>query len=182
MSATGYTLFDTSIGCCGVAWSARGLVAVQLPEASAAVTRARLARRHPQAREMSPGPEVQAAIDAIVALLQGRPVDLSTIALDMQEVPEFHRRVYDHARTIAPGQTATYGEVAAALGEPGSARAVGQALGRNPFAIVVPCHRVLAAGGGAGGFSAPGGTVTKFKLLEIEGALDTPLFGQARGA
>jgi methylated-DNA-[protein]-cysteine S-methyltransferase len=95
---------------------------------------------------------------------------LSFITLDMEGVPEFHRRVYGVARTIPPGATLSYGEIAARLGDPGSARAVGQALGRNPFVIVVPCHRVLAAGGKTGGFSANGGTATKLTLLAIEGA------------
>src|SRR4029079_6784817 len=96
--------------------------------------------------------------------------ELSAIALDMAQVPPFHRRVYEVARTIPPGATLSYGEIATRLGVPGSARAVGQALGRNPFAIVVPCHRVLAAGGKMGGFSANGGIGTKLRMLSIESA------------
>ena len=109
----------------------------------------------------------------IVALLRGKPnapADLSHIALDMEGVPPFHRRVYELARGIAPGTTLTYGEIATCLGDPGSARAVGQALGHNPFAPVVPCHRVLAAGGRSGGFSANGGVATKLRMLQIERA------------
>ena len=106
----------------------------------------------------------------ITALLRGEPCDLGSIDLDMSDVPEFHCRVYAVARTIPPGRTLTYGDVAARLGEPGAARAVGQALGRNPFAIIVPCHRVVAAGGRLGGFSAGGGAVTKRRILAIEGA------------
>lgn len=106
----------------------------------------------------------------MTALLSGEPIDLADVVLDMDGVPEFHQRVYGVTRRIPPGETRTYGEIATALGEPGAARAVGQALGRNPFPIVVPCHRVLAAGGKAGGFSAPGGTRTKMKILDIEGA------------
>jgi methylated-DNA-[protein]-cysteine S-methyltransferase len=113
---------------------------------------------------------VRRAIDGIVALLRGEASDLSSVALDMERVPPFHRRVYDIARTIPPGATLSYGEIAARLGDPSVARAVGQALGQNPFAIVVPCHRVLAAGRRSGGFSAPGGVRTKLLLLEIEGA------------
>ena len=113
---------------------------------------------------------MQRALDGIVALLRGEASDLSAVALDMERVPPFHRRVYEAARTIPPGATLSYGEIAARLGAPGSARAVGQALGRNPFAIVVPCHRVLAAGGKVGGFSANGGVTTKLRLLSIEGA------------
>jgi methylated-DNA-[protein]-cysteine S-methyltransferase len=113
--------------------------------------------------------DVQRALDGIVALLLGEASDLSAVALDLDRVPPFHRRVYEVARTIPPGATLSYGEIALRLGAPGSARAVGQALGRNPFAIVVPCHRVLAAGGKVGGFSANGGIATKLRLLSIEG-------------
>jgi O-6-methylguanine DNA methyltransferase len=165
----GSALFDTSVGRCAIAWSARGIVGVQLPEAREADTRARLLRRFPGAREAPPPPEVGRALEGIVALLHGESSDLSAVTLDMDRVPLFHRRVYEVARTIPPGATLSYGEVASRLGAPGSARAVGQALGRNPFALVVPCHRVLAAGGKVGGFSAHGGTVTKLRLLSIEG-------------
>ena len=165
-----FALFDTAIGTCGIAWGGRGLVGVQLPEPSAGETRARMGRRYPGARETSPPSDVQRAIDAITAHLRGEAADLSHIGLDMNDVPEFHRRVYEVARAIPPGATLSYGEVAARLGEPSAAREVGQALGRNPFPIVVPCHRVLAAGGKTGGFSAPGGVSTKLRLLAIEGA------------
>ena len=109
-------------------------------------------------------------MERIVALLHGQRDDLTDLRLDMAGVPDFHRRVYDAARRIGPGHTRSYGELAAGLGEPGAARAVGQALGANPFAVIVPCHRVLAAGGRGGGFSAPGGVDTKLRLLEIERA------------
>jgi methylated-DNA-[protein]-cysteine S-methyltransferase len=167
---TAFTLFDTPIGRCGLAWTGRGIAAVQLPEAREAETRARLRRRFPDAREVPPSPAARRARDAIVALLGGEARDLSAIALDTEGVPPFHRRVYEATRGIPPGTTLSYGEIASRLGAPGSARAVGQALGRNPFAIVVPCHRVLAAGGKAGGFSADGGVATKLRLLAIEGA------------
>ena len=170
MTARGFALFDTAIGACGIAWSDAGLVRLQLPERDEQTTRARLAKRCTTALDSSPPPDVQRAIDAIVALLDGEPRDLSFITLDMDGVPAFHRRVYEVARTIPPGATLSYGEIANRLGDPGSARAVGQALGRNPFVIVVPCHRVLAASGKTGGFSAPGGTATKLRLLAIEGA------------
>ena len=166
----GFTLFETPIGRCAVVWGGRGLVRVHLPEGRDADTRARLLRTSPEAREAPPPAGVQQAIDGIVALLRGETSDLSAVALDMDAIPPFHRRVYDVARTIPPGTTLSYGEIAARLAAPGAARAVGQALGRNPFPIVVPCHRVLAAGGRAGGFSAPGGLATKFRLLALEGA------------
>jgi len=144
------------------------VVAVQLPEARELETRARLLGRFPDAHEMALPPEVRLASDAIAALLRGDSSDLSSVALDMERVPPFHRRVYEIARTIPPGGTLSYGDIAVRLGAPGSARAVGQALGRNPFAIIVPCHRVLAAGGKLGGFSARGGVATKLRLLSIE--------------
>jgi methylated-DNA-[protein]-cysteine S-methyltransferase len=170
MTGHGFALFDTAIGRCGIAWGGRGIVGVQLPEARELATRARVLQRFPDAREAPPPPDVQRALDGIVALLRGEASALEAVALDMDRVPAFHRRVYEVARTIAPGATLSYGDIAARLGAPGSARAVGQALGRNPFAIVVPCHRVLAAGGKVGGFSANGGITTKLRLLSIEGA------------
>lgn len=183
MTTHGFALFETAIGRCGIVWGGRGVIGVQLPETGERETRARLLRRFPDAREASPPPDVQRAVDGIVALLRGEASDLSAVALDMDRVPPFDRRVYVVARTIAPGTTRSYGDVAARLGASGSARAVGQALGRNPFAIVVPCHRVVAAGGKLGGFSANGGITTKLRLLAIEGARPTgtlPLFEDDR--
>jgi methylated-DNA-[protein]-cysteine S-methyltransferase len=178
MNSSAYALFDTTIGRCGIAWGNRGVIGVQLPESGGeAGTRGRVLRRFPGAQEGSPPPEVQEAIDGIVALLHGEASDLSAVVVDMDGVPEFNRRVYEVARAIPPGSTLTYGEVAARLGDRGAARAVGRALGQNPFALVVPCHRVLAAGGGIGGFSAGGGVTTKRRLLTIEdGGRSTPLF------
>jgi methylated-DNA-[protein]-cysteine S-methyltransferase len=165
-----FTLFETAIGRCGIAWNSRGLVGVQLPEAADEDTRGRVLRRFPGAQEARPTGDVRQAAQAIAQLLRGRPSDLSAIVLDMQGVPAFHQRVYRAAREIPPGQTLSYGDLARQMGSPGSARAVGQALGRNPFAIVVPCHRVLAAGGKVGGFSANGGIDTKLRMLALEGA------------
>jgi len=170
MADFGFALFDTPIGTCGIAWGPRGIAALQLPEPSPEATRARLLRACPPAVESAIPDPVAAAIAAIRDLLQGEPRDLGDIVLDMRRVPEFEARVYAVARTIPAGRTLTYGEVAARLGEPGAARAVGRALGRNPFAIIVPCHRVVAAGGGIGGFSASGGARTKQRILVIEGA------------
>ena len=170
MMEPGFALFDTAIGSCAIAWSGRGVLAVQLPEADEAKTRARMRRRFPQARESSPPPDVRRAVDGIVALLRGDAIDFSAVTLDLEQVPAFHRRVYEAARTIACGATLTYGDIAKRLGVPGEAREVGEALGRNPIPIIVPCHRVLAAGGKLGGSSAPGGVTTKRRLLAIEGA------------
>lgn len=169
-SERGFALFDTAIGRCGIAWGERGIVGVQLPEGRDEETRARLQKRFPQARESAPPETLASAVDGITALLGGEASDLGAVPLDLEGVPSFHRRVYEVARAVPPGQTVSYGEIAARLGMPGSARAVGRALGRNPFPIVVPCHRVLAAGGKVGGFSANGGVRTKLRLLSIEGA------------
>ena len=184
MTEHGFALFDTDIGPCGIAWGGRGVTGVQLPEASEARTRARLVRRYPHAREAPPPADVRRVIDGIVALLRGEASDLSAAALDMDGVSEFDRRVYDVARRIAPGATLSYGEIAVRLGERGLARDVGQALGRNPFPLIVPCHRVLAAGGKAGGFSANGGVTTKLRLLTIERARtsDAPTLFDGDGA
>jgi methylated-DNA-[protein]-cysteine S-methyltransferase len=164
----GFVLFDTTIGRCAIVWRGPGIVCVQLPEASERITRDRIRRCCPEAQELSPPASVRSAMDGITSLVAGQSSDLSTIVLDMDGVPPFHRKVYELARTIPPGQTLTYGQVATKIGKPGAARAVGQALGRNPFAIVVPCHRVVAAGGKTGGFSADGGVATKLQLLSIE--------------
>lgn len=169
MTALGFTLFDTPIGACGLAWGERGVLGVQLPEGRETSTRTRMRKRFPRVPEAAPPPALQPALEAIAAHLEEGGCDLSAIPLDMGGVPAFHRRVYEAARAVPPGTTVSYGEIASRVGAPGAARAVGQALGRNPFAIVVPCHRVLAAGGRVGGFSADGGTKTKLRLLAIEG-------------
>ena len=165
-----YCVFETPIGRGGIAWGDRGVVGIQLPESDPSRVRARFRRRFPDSRESTPPPDIEQAIERIRALLSGSPVDLASVPLDMSAVGPFERRVYDVARTIPPGQTLTYGQIAARLGDPLLARDVGQALGRNPFPILVPCHRVLAAGGKLGGFTAPGGVATKQRLLAIEQA------------
>jgi methylated-DNA-[protein]-cysteine S-methyltransferase len=170
MTAQAFTLFETPIGHCGIAWSDRGIVGVQLPERRELDTRARLLQRFPEAREEQPPSQVQRAVDGIVALLRGEASDLSSVELDMHAVAPFHRRVHEAARGISSGGTVSYGEIASRVGSPGASRAVGQALARNPFPIIVPCHRVLSAGGMLGGFSANGGTGTKLRLLSIENA------------
>ena len=180
MAEHGFALFATPIGRCAIVWSGRGIVAVRLPERRDSETRARILRRCPHAREAPPPRPVQDALERIVALLQGQATDLTPIALDLDGVPDFDCKVYGVARSIPCGRTTTYGEIAARLNEPGSARDVGVALARNPFAIVVPCHRVLAAGGKAGGFSAMGGLKTKLRLLMIERALPQGIFEAVR--
>jgi methylated-DNA-[protein]-cysteine S-methyltransferase len=167
MAMSGYALFDTAIGTCGIAWTERGVCAVRLPAANADALRASLVRRCPGAEEMSPPPDLRRAIGAMVALLRGEARDLRFVVLDTAKLSDRQRRLYDALRTIAPGETITYGELAVRLGE-GGARDVGQAMGRNPFPIIVPCHRVVAANGKTGGFSAPGGVDTKLRMLAIE--------------
>jgi methylated-DNA-[protein]-cysteine S-methyltransferase len=161
MSDHSFATFDTAIGRCGIAWGPRGIIAVQLPMSNEDKTRARIRQRYGDIAEAAPPAE----------LLAGKPNDLSDVVLDLDGVPEFNRGVYDIARTIPPGKTMTYGDIAKRLGGVELSRDVGQALGRNPCPIVVPCHRVLAAGGKPGGFSANGGVVTKLKMLAIEGAV-----------
>ncbi|MBV8034638.1 methylated-DNA--[protein]-cysteine S-methyltransferase [Roseateles sp.] len=157
--------FDTALGRCGLVWSERGIVASLLPEASPA----RLRQHHPGAQPtMVLPPHIAQAVDGIRALLAGEVPDLRDIVLDERGIPEFRRLVHALTRAIPPGQTRTYGEIAAALGQPGAARAVGRAEGDNPFPPIVPCHRVMGAGGEPTGFSAPGGIETKRRLLLIE--------------
>ncbi|MFN3657585.1 MAG: methylated-DNA--[protein]-cysteine S-methyltransferase [Pseudolabrys sp.] len=165
-----FALFDTALGVCAIAWTARGVRAFQLPEGDPASTRARLLRRFPTAQEAAPPAAIRHAIDGVVALLAGAPRDLTDIVIDDEGTPDFNKRVYAVARAIPPGQTMTYGEIAERLGDKLLARAVGQALGENPVPVIMPCHRVLAASGKTGGFSAPGGVDTKLRLLTIEGA------------
>ena len=167
-----FTVFATAIGDCALAWTDVGVLGVWLPEASAARLRARIGKRFASAVEAEPSPQAPSAlaIAAITALLRGERIDLGTVRIDDSRLDPFDRRVYAAARTIAPGRVVSYAELAARVGGDASARAVGQSLGRNPFPIVVPCHRIVAAGGELGGFSAPGGTATKRRLLTIEDA------------
>ncbi len=168
MQGYGATFFETAVGMCGLAWSARGVSHAVLPEASPQATRARLSKRAGAPFERAPPPEITAIVARIVALLDGTAINLSDVAIDLDRVDEFERQVYEFTRFIPCGETRTYGEVAQAIGDAAAARRVGQALGRNPIPIIVPCHRIVAAGGRTGGFSAPGGVVTKLRILEIE--------------
>src|SRR2546423_8449698 len=157
MAEHGFALFATPIGRCAIVWSERGITAVRLPERRDSETRARIVKRFPHAREALPPQPVQHALERIVALLQGEAIDLSSIALDLDGVPDFDREVYRVARSVPCGSTTTYGEIAAQLNAPGSARDVGLQLATNPFSLVGPSHRVLAAGGGERGLFSPGG-------------------------
>jgi methylated-DNA-[protein]-cysteine S-methyltransferase len=177
-SAFGHALFDTAIGRCGIAWGPLAVWGVQLPEADDAATQARLLQGLREcAAERSPSALAQNAIDALQASLGGQAQDLAVqrslleVSLHWARVSALQKQIYDLARAIPPGRTRSYGELAQELGNAGLSRSVGQALGLNPFAPIVPCHRVLAAGQRMGGFSGGGGAQTKLRLLEIEGAL-----------
>jgi methylated-DNA-[protein]-cysteine S-methyltransferase len=170
MVGRGYAIFDTMIGRCGIAWSDVGIVGVQLPEVREIETRRRLFQLYPHARELRPPLNVEIAIENIAALLRGEPGDLSDVTLDMSGIHAFNARVYDFTRTIPRGETRTYGEVAAALRASGALHSVAQAIARNPFMVIVPCHRVLEAGSYADKISPNGGTISKRRLLSIEGA------------
>ncbi|SDD55050.1 methylated-DNA-[protein]-cysteine S-methyltransferase [Rhodococcus tukisamuensis] len=163
-----YTLFDTAIGRCALAWGDRGVVGVQLPEGSDGTTRERIRAAFPAAVESGPDAVGRRAVEAVTELLVSGQDPSAQVPLDLSQVPDFDARVYAVTRTITAGSTLTYGEVADRVGSPGAAQAVGQALGRNPIPLLVPCHRVLAAGGKVGGFSAHGGAVTKRVLLALE--------------
>ena len=179
MEISGFALFDTVIGRCAVVWSERGLSGVQLPGADDALAERRLAKRFPGAASAAPVEAAAVAIARITAFLAGAADDFLTLALDDRGVGAFERAVYRETRAIPAGATSTYGAIATALGDVRDSRRVGQALGRNPWPIVIPCHRVTGAGGWMGGFSAPGGRATKLKLLDLEGALAAetlPLF------
>ena len=173
MAGRGYTIFDTAIGRCGIAWGELGVAGVQLPEVREIETRKRLFRLFPDAREMRPPEEITVAIEGIAATLRGGIGDLAGVALDMSGIPAFNARVYQFVRTIPRGETRTYDEVASALRASGAVYSVAQALGRNPFMIMVPCHRVLEAGNYADRISPNGGSISKRRLLSIEGAQPT---------
>ena len=170
MAGCGYTIFDTAVGRCGIAWGDSGIVGVQLPEEREIETRRRMLRQYPDARELPPPLSVESAIDGIAALLRGEGADLSGVTLDLGGIPAFNARVYAFTRTIPRGEIRTYGDVAASIRASGAVRSVAQAIARNPFVIIVPCHRVLEAGGHADKISPNGGSISKRRLLSIEGA------------
>jgi methylated-DNA-[protein]-cysteine S-methyltransferase len=173
MSGAAYTIFDTAIGRCGIAWSEAGILAVQLPLSREIETRKALFHLYPDARETRPVPNAEAAIEGIAALLRGETTDLSDVTLDLTGVQFFNQRVYEVTRRIPHGQSLTYDEVAAKMGVPSAGRPVAQAIRRNPFVIIVPCHRVLERGGYADAMSPYGGLISKRRLLSIEGCAIT---------
>lgn len=164
-----YCLFDTAIGAVGVAWSANGITRLQLPEAGRAATERRLRGRSASTVESQPPSRIARAMGAVQKYMAGERIDFSGIALDLTGVGPFHRSIYEALCRVGWGETTTYGALALQVGDPGASRAVGQAMGRNPIPVIIPCHRVLASGGKPGGFSAFGGAVTKQRLLALEG-------------
>ena len=170
MVGRAYAIFDTAIGRCGIVWSNSGVVAVQLPEAREIDTRRRIFQVHPEAREQPLPLNAELAIEGVVGLLQGSDPDFSDVSLDAGGVPAFNRRVYEYACTIPRGETRTYHEIAKALGASGAAHSVAQAIAKNPYMLIVPCHRVLEAGSYADRISPYGGVISKRRLLSLEGA------------
>jgi methylated-DNA-[protein]-cysteine S-methyltransferase len=173
MAGRGYTIFDTAIGRCGIAWGDLGIIGVQLPEVREIDTRKRLFQLYPEARELRPPVNVEAAIEGIAMLLRGGVSDLSDVTLDLTGIPAFNQRVYAFARSIPCGESRTYADVASALRASGAIHSVAQAIARNPFMIIVPCHRVLEAGHYADKISPNGGVISKRRLLSIEGTHPT---------
>jgi methylated-DNA-[protein]-cysteine S-methyltransferase len=165
-----YFVFETAAGFCGIAWNDVGITRFQLPAKSAEATERLVRRRLPSAEPGEPPPTVAAAIAAAQRYFAGEETDFSGFTLDLDEQLPFFRQIYVAARRVGWGRTTTYGTLAKELGAgPESARDVGQAMAENPVALIIPCHRVLAAGGKVGGFSAPGGAAAKIRMLELEG-------------
>jgi len=170
-----YLVFETSVGFCAIGWSEGGVTRFVLPASSAGAAERSFLRRSPDARPGVPPPQVLEAVAAVKRYFEGGEVDFSGVRLDLEAQDEFFGQVYAATRRVGWGQTTTYGALAKGLGAgPEAARDVGQAMARNPIPLIIPCHRVLAAGGKVGGFSAPGGAATKVRMLELEGVRVTP--------
>lgn len=170
LSAQHYLVFETAGGYCGIAWSDAGITRFQLPTHSAGATERNLLRRVPEAVPGTPRVEIDEAVAAVKRYFAGETVDFSHFVLDLGDQDDFFRQIYNTARQVGWGETTTYGTLARQLGAgPEAARDIGQAMAKNPVALLIPCHRVLAAGGKVGGFSAPGGSAAKIRMLELEG-------------
>jgi len=169
--STHYHLFETARGVSAIAWSGAGVIRFRLPEQSVAASERGMRRRLPDASPDAPPAPVAGAIDAAKRYFAGERIDFSFVALDLEGQDDLFRRIYDAARRVSWGETTTYGGLAKTLGAESweMARDVGQAMAKNPIPLIIPCHRVLAAGGKVGGFSAPGGATTKLEMLKLEG-------------
>ncbi len=171
-----YHIFATTMGFCGVAWSELGVTRFQLPMKSAEAAERLLRRRAPDAEPGAPGPDIADVVAAAKRYFEGEETDFSTVRLDLAGEDAFFRQIYDALRRLGWGRTTTYGALAKEVGAGReAARDVGEAMARNPAPLIIPCHRVLAAGGKIGGFSAPGGLTTKIRMLELEGVRLAPL-------
>jgi methylated-DNA-[protein]-cysteine S-methyltransferase len=165
-----YLIFETAGGFCGIAWNGVGIRRFQLPARTAEATQKNLLRRLPGAAPGDPTAEVAEAVVAAKRYFAGEQIDFSRFRLDLAEQDAFFEQIYAAARRVGWGHTTTYGTLAKEVGAgPEAARDVGQAMARNPVPLIIPCHRVLAAGGKVGGFSAPGGSDSKLRMLELEG-------------
>lgn len=173
---TSYVIFDTALGFAGLAWNEAGVTRFQLPAASAETTTRNLLRRAPDAEAAMPPPAIAQTVDAAKRYFAGETIDFSDVTLDLEGQDDLFRAIYAAARRVRYGETTTYGGLAKAIGRTDweAARDVGQAMAKNPVALIIPCHRVLAAGGKIGGFSAPGGAETKAKMLALEGVRREP--------
>jgi len=163
-----FHVFDTAIGACGLAWTDKGLFQVQLPEASEVATELRLGRIAGAAWSDTLPKNIAECEARMRAYFEGDPATFTDIDLDMSRVNAFSARIYTALRKVGWGKTTSYGALARQIGDPHAARAIGAAMGKNPWPLVVPCHRVLAASGKIGGFSAYGGRATKRKMLQLE--------------
>jgi methylated-DNA-[protein]-cysteine S-methyltransferase len=177
MSQAAYCLFETPLGACGIAWKERedshlppAVTFFQLPEATRSFTAKRIAERSGGREALVPPPRIAAIIRKVQMHLHGNVQDFRDTAVELDGAGPFARKVYDAVRTIPAGRTLTYGEIASGMSRPTASRAVGQALGRNPIPLIIPCHRVVGRGKNLRGFSAHGGLETKARMLEIEGA------------
>jgi methylated-DNA-[protein]-cysteine S-methyltransferase len=169
-TAQHYLIFETATGFCGIAWSDFGVTRFQLPTKSAEAAERTLLRRAPDAKRAEPPPEVAEVVAKVTRYFRGEATDFSDVRLDLGDRNAFFGQIYAAARKVAWGETTTYGSLAKLLGAgPEAARDVGEAMAKNPVPLIIPCHRVLAAGGKIGGFSAPGGSTTKIRMLELEG-------------
>ena len=170
-----YAVFETEAGFCAIGWSAAGIARFQLPDSSAAAAERNMLRRAPAARRDTPPPQVAAVIAAAQRYFAGEAIDFSDVVVDLDGQDDFFRRIYAATRAVGYGKTTTYGTLAKELGAgPEVARDVGQAMAKNPVPLIIPCHRVLAAGGKVGGFSAPGGSTAQLRMLALEGNDLTP--------
>ncbi|MBV8473513.1 MAG: methylated-DNA--[protein]-cysteine S-methyltransferase [Hyphomicrobiales bacterium] len=170
MDTQSYAVFATAHGFVAIGWSGGVVTALRLPGKSEAAAELALLRRAPGAVRAAPSPAIAARIEAIKRYFAGAQIDFSDVAIDLGPQEPFFALVYERVRKLGWGETSTYGAIAKELSDdPRAARDVGQAMATNPVPLIVPCHRVLAAGARIGGFSAPGGSHAKAKMLELEG-------------